>query len=112
MKAYQRVLRNVSRLGMVLGVVAGLYFGITYLTGETEEQEAVSAWCLDNGGRNVKIDGTTGCFALTVVPQDVGFWGSERSECEAEPKYIWHRFSMGAEWRCYSFARVTETAEN
>lgn len=106
MKAYQRVLKRVSSVGIFVGLCLGLYFGIGFLTNISDADRELTTWCLDSGGRMVKIDGVEGCFQLTEFPMDSGMFGSPQSDCLADPTHIWHTFSLNAENRCYSFVRL------
>lgn len=84
MKAYQRVLNSIGSFfaGVVKSVVSlvrgiesiyiiiSLIFvaaGIGMYYDEIEYEKEDIAWCLDNGGRTVTIDGLTDCFELTEV---------------------------------------------
>ena len=102
MKSYQRVLKRVSWVGLIIGVFLGLYTGIGYLNRGIVGREARALWCLDSGGRIVDIDYITGCFALTQVPTvDKGF------ECTANPSRVWVRV-IGGPWACYEYERLVQ----
>ena len=108
MKSYQRVLKTITRFGLVIGLAAGLYFGVGFLFDVTAAETALATWCLDNGGRIVRVDRVTGCFELTVVDVDDGMFDSPQSECLTDPLHIWHRFSINTSRRCYSFVRLAQ----
>ena len=108
MKAYQRVLKNVSWMGLIIGVFFGLYTGIGALNRGMVDREARAMWCLGAGGRTVDIDYVTGCFALTKVPIDTKIFGrSEQVICAANPNQVWIRV-LGGPSTCYTFERLVQ----
>ncbi len=106
MKSYQRVLKTITRIGLVICLAAGVYFGVGFLFNVTAAETALATWCLDNGGRIVTVDHVRGCFELTAVDVDDGMFDSPQSDCLADPLHIWHRFSLNSQSRCYSFVRL------
>ena len=118
MKSYERFLKGLGGLFKIIviglfliGVVGGI--GYAVFTG-TAEDEAVREtnliareWCIDNGGRTARIDGVTGCFQLSEVELEVGFWNSRESECKRDPTVVWMKPPNGGNQRyCYSYTRI------
>ena len=119
MKSYERFLGTLGGFFKVLivtalvgGLLGGLGYGIFMATKEDdairETNRLAREWCLDNGGRTVKIDGVTGCFELSEVELKVGFWNSNQSECLRNPNLVWIKSpNRGSSQRyCYSYERI------
>ena len=115
MKAYESVLDSVwefarSDGGVVVGVIV-LVLAIAVFTSDSVESDIHAtqvAWCLDNGGRRVRIDGATDCFQLTEVPLEAVTFNSQRNECVRVPTQV-YMIAPGDNSLhfCYSFKRVT-----
>ena len=121
MKSYQRVLKNVSWTGVIIGGALGLWAGFNYLDRMADAREAHAFWCLDAGGRTVEIDNATGCFELTEVPIVNGMFGDiaaviglkdvktgdDAFDCRVNPKQVWIVIpGMNSTRACYTFKRI------
>ncbi len=107
MKAYERVLKSAGNLFsseqfwflMFIGfmiVIATLDDRSVKVEIETEQV----AWCLDNGGRTVEIDGLTDCFELVKVnllPEN----------CGTDPSHVFMSPPGTSNFGCYQFKRLS-----
>ncbi len=121
MRAYEHFLGVIGGFlkavvigAIIIGVAGGLIYGVYTATSADEETRKINhearAWCLDNGGRTVKIDGIWGCFQLSEVEIEVGFWNSKQTACQRNPNLVWMKApgARGNERYCYSYKRISE----
>ena len=119
MKSYERFLGTIGgffkvliTIALVGGLLGGVGYGIFKATAEDDAirdtNRLAREWCLDNGGRTVKIDDVTGCFELSEVEIKVGFWNSYQSACMKNPNLVWIKSqNRGSSQRyCYSYKRI------
>jgi hypothetical protein len=118
MRAYEHFLGALGGFLKVAGLsvfLVALVAGVIYAIASTNVSEEIrevnleaKAWCLDNGGRTMKIDGVRGCFQLSEVELEVGFWDSKQSECQRNPSLVWIRPPNGNTRYCYSYKRLVQ----
>ena len=107
MKAYERFLKSIvdsfsSEGFWVLAFIAFLVV-IAVLDERsinTEIETEQIAWCLDNGGRTVEIDGITDCFELekiNLLPEN----------CGQDPSQVFMSPPGTSNFGCYEFKRLT-----
>lgn len=106
MKAYERFLKSIADFFSSEGfwVLAFIVFLVVIAVWDersinTEIETEQVAWCLDNGGRTVEIDGITDCFELVKVnllPED----------CGTDPSHVFMSPPGATNFGCYQFKRL------
>ena len=116
MKAYESVIWHVkdfftTDFGILVLVIAGMVTFATVASYETstKKQERLDnvAWCLDQGGRRVNVDGINDCFQLTEVLLESETFEEQERECTRVPTQTYIKAPGHPTLHfCYEFKRV------
>ena len=116
MKSYESVIWHVkdfftTDFGILVLVIAGMvtFASIgTHQTNKKNQEKAENvAWCLDQGGRRVAIDGIMDCFQLTEVLLESNTFEEQGRECTRVPTQTYIKAPGNPTLHfCYEFKRV------